>query len=251
MTVKALPVQVRPREKLLARGAGALSDAELIALLLRTGTAGKGVLQMAEELLHPGTLAWSGKAPFPGGSGGDGGGARARASGGGIAGLLMATPQSLAAVKGLGPAKQAQILAVLELARRALGQQLQQGGTVTDGVAMKQYLQLHIAARPYEVFAVCFLDHHNRLLALEEMFRGTLTHTAVHPREVAQRALHWGATAVVLAHNHPSGAVQPSPADTALTRTLRDALALLEVRVIDHFIVAPGLALSMAEQGLL
>jgi len=224
MTLKDLPFDAQPREKLLTRGPAALADAELLALVLRTGIAGKGVLTMAQELLDR----------F-----------------GGLAGLLNTGVESLKAVKGLGgPAKRAELAAVLELARRAMGQRLREReifGTPSD---VRQYLQLHLCGHPHEVFAVMFLDAKNRLVALEEMFRGTLTHTRVYPREVVLRALHHRAAAVVLAHNHPSGSVQPSPADATLTQALKTALALVDVRVLDHVIVAEGEALSMAERGL-
>ncbi len=233
MPLKQLPPETRPREKLLARGAAALSDAELLALLLRTGIRGKGVLQMADELLQR-------KANGDGQPGFDG-----------IAGLLHASPADLVGIKGLGPAKRAELLAVLELARRALAQQLRQRSAFASPGAVKDYLQLHLAARSHEVFAVIFLDVQNRLLAMEELFRGTLTQTSVYPREVVLRALHHQCAAVVLAHNHPSGSVQPSRADEALTQTIRSALALIDVRVLDHVIVAPGLSLSMAERGLI
>ena len=225
MSLKDLPADARPREKLLARGPGALSDAELLALLLRTGTAGRGVLQMAQELLD---------------------------SFGGLAGLLHASADDLKRIKGLGgSAKRAELVAVLELARRALAEQLKERAAFDSPNAVKEYLQLHLAARPHEVFAALFLDAQHRLIALEELFRGTLTQTSVYPREVALRALHHHAAAVVLAHNHPSGSVQPSRADEALTQSLKSALALIDVRVLDHVIVAPGQALSMAEKGLI
>jgi DNA repair protein RadC len=225
MALKDLPPDARPREKLLARGPGALSDAELLALLLRTGTAGRGVLQMAQEVLDA----------FDG-----------------IAGLLHAGADDLRRVKGLGgPAKRAELVAVLELACRALAQQLKQRAVFDSPAAVKSYLQLHLAQRAHEVFAVLFLDSQHRLVALEELFRGTLTQTSVYPREVVLRTLHHHAAAVVLAHNHPSGSVQPSRADEAITQALKAALALIDVRVIDHVIVAPGEALSMAEKGLL
>ena len=235
MSIKSLPREARPREKLLARGAGALSDAELLALLLRTGMAGKGVLQLAEELLQlPRQGAIHGGSPL-----------------GGIAGLLSATPRELSSVRGLGPAKRAEIMAVLELARRALSQQLCEQPVLSAPDTMKQYLQSHLAHLRHEVFAVCFLNVQNRMLAMEQMFQGTLSQTSVHPREVARRALHHSAAAVVLAHNHPSGSVQPSMADHSVTSALTACLAMLEVRVLDHIIVAPGAALSMAEQGML
>ena len=236
MPLKDLPTDARPREKLLARGPAALADAELLAILLRTGMAGKGVLQLAEELLsQPATCTATGQV-----SGGFGG----------IAGLLHTSSDDLRRTKGLGPAKRAELVAVMELARRALAQQLRQRTAFDSPDAVKQYVQMHLAHKGHEVFAVLFLDSQHRLLALDEMFRGTLTQTSVYPREVVLRALHHHAAAVVLAHNHPSGSVQPSRADEALTQTLKSTLALVDVRVLDHIIVAPGCALSMAEQGL-
>ncbi|MCG2592131.1 DNA repair protein RadC [Ramlibacter sp. XY19] len=225
MALKDLPADTRPREKLLARGPAALSDTELLALLLRTGTAGRGVFQMAGEVL----------ARFDG-----------------LAGLLHASGAELKTIKGLGgTAKRAELLAVLELARRAVAEQLKAREVFGSPDAVKNYLQLHLARKPHEVFAALFLDAQNKLIALEELFRGTLTQTSVYPREVVLKALQHHAAAVVLAHNHPSGTVQPSRADEALTQTLKAALALVDVRVLDHVIVAPGHALSMAEKGLL
>jgi len=228
MPLKDLPADAQPREKLLARGPGALADAELLALLLRTGIQGKGVLMLAQELLEPAPLGF-----------------------GGIAGLLHATAEDLRRIKGLGPAKRAELVAVLELARRVLAQQLQVREVLASPEAVKHFLQLHLSAKTHEVFAVMFLDAQHRLLAMEELFRGTLAQSSVYPREVVLRALHHHAAAVVLAHNHPSGSVQPSPADEALTHTLKAALALVDVRVLDHVIVGTGVALSMSEKGLL
>lgn len=225
MAIRDLPADARPREKLMARGSGALSDSELLALLLRTGVAGTNVLQMAQQLLD---------------------------AFGGISGLLHASPEALKRIKGLGgTAKRAELLAVMELARRALAQQLSQRPVFQAPQAVKDYLQLHLANRPHEVFAALFLDTQHRLVAMEELFRGTLNQTSVYPREVVQRALHHHASAVVLAHNHPSGEVEPSRADESLTQTLKAALALVDVRVLDHVVVGPGRALSMAERGLL
>ncbi|WP_027015500.1 RadC family protein [Comamonas composti] len=224
--IKDLPPDAQPREKLAQRGAAALSDAELLAVLLRTGMVGKGVLQLAQELLQ-----------LPGQ--------------GGLSGLLQASQGDLKHIKGLGPAKRAELLAVLELARRAMTEQLRQRPALSSPEEVMRYVQLHLAARPHEVFAVLFLDSQNRLIALEEMFRGTLTQTSVYPREVALRALHHHAGAVILAHNHPSGQVAASGADRVLTRALKAALALIDVAVLDHVIVAPGSALSMAQEGLL
>jgi DNA repair protein RadC len=225
MPLKDLPADARPREKLLARGAAALSDTELLALVLRTGTAGQGVLQMAANLL----------ARFDG-----------------LAGLLHAGLDELRQVRGLGgSAKRAELAAVMELARRAVAQQLRTRAVLASVDDVKRYLQLHLASRGHEVFAVLFLDAQHRLVAMEEMFRGTLTQASVYPREVVQRALHHGAAAVVHAHNQPSGHVEPSRADEALTQTLKSALALVDVRVLDHVIVAQGAALTLAERGLL
>lgn len=225
MAFKDLPLDARPREKLMSRGASALADAELLALLLRTGVAGKNVLQLAQQLLER----------F-----------------GGLSGLLHTGADDLKTVKGMGgSAKRSELIAVLELARRAMGERLKERTVFDSPGAVKQYLQLHIGSRPYEVFAVVFLDVQHRMIALEEMFRGTLTQTSVYPREVVTRAIHHQAAAVVLAHNHPSGNIEPSRADESLTQTLRAALALVDVRVLDHIIVSPGQSFSMAEQGLL
>lgn len=223
MAFHDLPADSRPREKLLARGAAALSDTELLALLLRTGIAGRHVLQLAQDVLD---------------------------AVGGIAGLLAADAEALRRVRGLGgTAKRAELLAVMELARRAMGQRLAERPAFEAPDAVAQYLQLHLAHKAHEVFAVMFLDTRLHLLAMEELFRGTLSQTSVYPREVVQRALHHGAAAVILAHNHPSGDVQPSRADLLLTESLKAALGLLDVRVVDHVIVGPGRFHSMAAHG--
>ncbi|WP_309906241.1 DNA repair protein RadC [Variovorax soli] len=225
MSFNDLPLQARPREKLMAQGPGALADAELLALLLRTGLPGKNVLQLAHELLE---------------------------GFGGLNGLLHAGLEDLKRIKGLGgSAKRSNLAAVLELARRAVAQRLRERALFESPEAVKHYVQLQLASRPHEVFAALFLDAQHRLIALEELFRGTLTQTSVYPREVVSRALHHHAAAVILAHNHPSGCVEPSRADESLTQTLRAALALIDVRVLDHVIVAPGQSLSMAERGLI
>jgi DNA repair protein RadC len=222
--VKDLPAELRPREKLLARGPAALADAELLALLLRTGIKGQGVLQLAQALLDR----------F-----------------GGLSGLLEADTAELGSVKGLGPAKRAELAAVLEIARRSLAARLQQTPVFDSPQAVKDYLQLQLASKPHEVFAVLFLDTQHRLLAFEELFRGTLNQASVYPREVVKRALALNAAAAILAHNHPSGVAEPSRADEALTQALKAALALVDVRVLDHFVVARGSVVSFAERGLL
>lgn len=222
--MKDLPAELRPREKLLARGPAALADAELLALLLRTGLKGQGVLQLAQALLDR----------F-----------------GGLSGLLAAETAELGSVKGLGPAKRAELAAVLEIARRSLAARLQQTPVFDSPQTVKDYLQLQLASRPHEVFAVLFLDTQHRLLAFEELFRGTLNQASVYPREVVKRALALNAAAAILAHNHPSGVAEPSRADEALTQALKAALALVDVRVLDHFVVARGSVVSFAERGLL
>jgi DNA repair protein RadC len=224
MLLKDIPQESRPREKLLSRGPGALSDAELLALLLRTGMRGKNALQLGQELLQ---------------------------CCGGLTGLLHTTPQALQSIKGLGPAKRAELVAVLELARRALAEQLREKPLFDTPQALRDYLQLQLGSRKHEIFAVLFLDSQQRLIALEELFRGSLTQTSVYPREVVVRALALHAGSVVLAHNHPSGSTQPSRADEAITQTLKAALALVDVRVLDHFVVTAQQAVSMAELGLL
>jgi DNA repair protein RadC len=224
MTLKDLPADQRPREKLLARGAAALADGELLALLLRTGYRGHGVFELAADVLR---------------------------ECGGFAGLLNAPPEALKRIKGLGPAKRAELLAVTEMARRALAQQMQAAPVFDSPQRVKDYVALQLGAREQEVFAVVFLDGQHRLLRLEEMFSGTLTQTSVYPREVVKRALALNAGAVILAHNHPSGLAEPSRADEYLTQTLRTALQLVDVRVLDHLVVGRGHVVSMAERGLI
>jgi DNA repair protein RadC len=224
MSIKKLPSATRPREKLLALGPQALADIELLALLLRTGLPGQGVLELAQSLL----------ARF-----------------GGLAGLLGASAQQLGAVKGLGPAKRAELAAVFEIARRALGEQLAQQPVFDNPTAVKQFAALAIGALGFEVFAVLFLDNQHRLLKHEEMFRGTLTQTSVYPREVVRRALELNSAAVIFAHNHPSGTAEPSRADEFLTQSLKAALQLVDVRVLDHLVVGRGEVVSFAERGLL
>ena len=213
--LQAVPVSPTP-------GVASCSDSELLCLWLRSGAPGRPAAALAQELL----------ARF-----------------GGLAGLLHARSEELPAT--LGASRRLALQAVLELARRVLAQQLREREVFSSPEAVKNYLQLHLARQPREEFAVLFLDAQNRLLAMQVMFRGTLTQTSVYPREIVAEALRLGAAALILAHNHPSGTVQPSRADEALTQTLKAALALVDVRVLDHIIVAPGAALSMAERGLL
>jgi DNA repair protein RadC len=165
--------------------------------------------------------------------------------------VLAAAPAELAAVPGVGVAKSTQVAAVMELARRALSEEMRARDSLASPAAVRGYLRLRMQELSHECFHCVFLDAQNRVIAAEEMFRGTLTQTSVYPREILKRALHYNAAAVILAHNHPSGVAEPSIQDQALTRTLAEALSLVDVKVLDHFIVAPGACLSFAERGLL
>jgi DNA repair protein RadC len=218
------PSQERPRERLLAQGAGQLTDAELVAVCLRSGIRGQSAVDLARELI---------------------------ARCGSLGGLLGADVAQLRRVKGLGAAKAAQLAAVLELARRALREDLRAGSALTAPGTVRDYLRLTLGGRAHEVFVCIFLDAQHRVISAQELFRGTLTQTSVYPREVVKSALAANAAAVIFAHNHPSGVAQPSRADELLTSQLREALALVDVKVLDHFIVAGNQALSFAERGLL
>lgn len=224
MGIGTLPVAERPREKLLAQGAAALTDVELLAIFLRTGVKGKSALDLARELLttHQGLRA-----------------------------LLAADLAKFTRIKGLGQAKYCQLQAALELSRRYLQEELWQGSVFTQPAQVRDYLTMQLAGLEHEVFACLFLNAQHRLLGYEALFRGTLDSASVHPREVVKRALAHNAAAVILAHNHPSGCKQPSPADLHLTERLKAALALIDVRVLDHLIVGAGSALSCAEMGLM
>jgi DNA repair protein RadC len=224
MSIQDWPVAERPREKLLAQGPTALSDAELLAVFLRIGSRGKTAVDLARELLTE----------FDG-----------------LRGILTADRRRLCAAHGIGDAKFAQLQAVLEMARRHLGQRLQRGDPLTDPAATRQYLSATRRDLPQEVFACLYLDTRHRVISWEELFRGTLDGTSVHPREVVKRALGHNAAALIFAHNHPSGVAEPSDADRRLTRRLREALALVDIRVLDHFVVGDGETVSFAERGLL
>lgn len=224
MGINHWPEAERPRERLIAGGPAALSDSELLAIFLRTGVRGASAVDLARRLLERfGSL-----------------------------GSLFAAPlAAVAEVPGLGPAKYAQLQAVLEMARRALREQMQRRDALTSPGAVRDYLRLALQGKEREVFVVVFLDAQHRAMAVEELFAGTLTQTSVYPREVVRRALAANAAAVIFAHNHPSGVAEPSHADQALTRALTQALALVDVRVLDHFVVARGGCVSFAERGLL
>jgi DNA repair protein RadC len=224
MSIADWPLDDRPREKLMAKGAEALSDAELVAIFLRTGVRGRSAVDLAREALSR----------F-----------------GSISGLFAADAGALSAMAGLGTAKYAQLQAVLEMSRRALREKLSRGSALSSPQAVRDYLRLKLQDRPHEVFVGVFLDAQNRVLAVEELFRGTLTQTSVYPREVVKRALHFNAAALIFAHNHPSGIAEPSRSDESLTQALKQALSLVDVKVLDHFVIGSGAAMSFAERGLL
>lgn len=223
MGINNWPEGERPREKLIQRGAAALSDAELLAIFLRTGVVGKSAVDLARDLL---TRFNS------------------------LTDMFAASEADFCAIHGMGQAKYVQMQAVLEMSRRALGEEMRCGDALNSPGAVRDYLQLLLRGREQEVFMVIFLDAQHRVLAAEELFHGTLTQTSVYPREVVKRALFHNAAAVILAHNHPSGVAEPSQSDRLLTDALKQALALVDVRVLDHFIVAGSGCLSFAERGM-
>lgn len=224
MTIKDWPAGERPREKLLEHGAASLSDAELLALFLRIGITGKSAVDLARDLLaHFGSLNH----------------------------LFAARREQFNAIPGMGDAKYAQLQAVFEMTRRALLEELTEGVALSSPKAVKDYLALSLGALPHECFMVLFVNAQNRLIAAEEMFRGTLTQTSVYPREIVKQALARNAASVIFAHNHPSGAAEPSQADRYLTDNLKAALQLVDVKVLDHFVVAGRQVISFAERGLL
>jgi DNA repair protein RadC len=218
------PASERPRERLLAKGPGALADAELLAILLRTGVPGASAVDLARELIER----------F-----------------GSIGALLAADARQLAAARGLGSAKLAQLHAVLELARRALREELSRADALSSPRAVRDFLRLVLSGREREVFVALLLDAQHRVIEVEELFSGTLTQTSVYPRDVVKIALRHNAAALIFAHNHPSGVAEPSHADEMLTRTLKTALALVDIQVLDHFIVAGSATTSLAERGLI
>lgn len=224
MAITDWPLAERPRERLLSEGAQALSDAELLAIFLRVGVRGKSAVDLARDLMGE----------F-----------------GSLNGLFFASRQNCTRVKGLGDAKYAQLQAVLEMARRALAEEMRAGDALSSPTAVRDWLRLRLGGLPHEVFLAVFLDAQNRVLEAEELFRGSLTQTSVYPREVVKRALARNAAGVILAHNHPSGVAEPSQADRWLTDQLKAALALVEVKVLDHFVVAGNRSLSFAERGWL
>lgn len=222
MAINDWPEDQRPRERLIKFGAAALSDAELLAVFLRIGVRGKSAVDLGRDMLsHFGSLT----------------------------ALFAASLKDFSNMHGLGTAKYAQLHAVLELAQRSISEELTVNTSLSSPESVKNYLQLMIGNKPYESFAVLFLDIKNRLITSEELFRGTLSHASVYPREIVKAALHQNAASIILAHNHPSGSCEPSQADLSLTTTLKHALALVDIRVLDHFIIANPHVYSFAEHG--
>lgn len=222
MTIQDWPENERPREKLLGRGAAQLGDAELLAILLRTGIRGLDAVALARQLIGR----------F-----------------GGLRGLFGADQKTLLATPGIGTGKACQLLACLELARRHLAEDLQRGPALLNPADSAGYLKARLRDYPYEVFAALYLDTRHRPIACEELFRGSIDGASVHPREVVRRALAHNAAAMILAHNHPSGVAEPSEADRLITRRLQEALALVEVRVLDHLVIGDGTPVSLAARG--
>jgi len=224
MSIRDWPEAERPREKLLSRGSAALSDAELLAIFLRTGTRHQTAVDIGRQLLDT----------FQG-----------------LRGLMKANQQQICQQPGLGMAKYAQLQAILELSHRHMAETLQRGDALSDPAATQRYLIARLRDYPHEVFACLFLDNRHRIIAYEELFHGTINGASVHPREVVKRCLAHNAAALILAHNHPSGVAEPSQADIQLTQRLQKALALIDVRVLDHIVIGDGQTTAMAEHGLI
>lgn len=224
MAIPDWPVSERPREKLLHKGVTTLSDTELLAIFLRTGIAGKSAVDLARELLlHFGSLT----------------------------NIFAANQDRFCRLPGMGIAKYTQLQAVLEIARRALSEELKNGNAMNSPEMVRDFLRLSLANKQHEVFIGIFLDAKNHTIATEELFSGTLTQASVYPREIVKRALHHNAAAIIFAHNHPSGIAEPSHADKILTQSLKQALAMIDVKVLDHFIIGNGTTMSFAEQNLI
>ena len=224
MSISRWPPNERPREKLLSRGASALSEAELLAILLQTGTGGRSALDVARALLEEFRT---------------------------LRGLLTAERRAVVGVRGLGDARYALLQAALELARRHYAELMQAGPALANPRATREFLRARLRDRDHEVFCCLFLDNRHRVICFEEVFRGTLDGASVHPRDVVKLALARNAAAVILAHNHPSGVAEPSQADELITARLRDALGLVDIRVLDHIVVGDAACVSFAERGLL
>ncbi|RTZ66871.1 MAG: hypothetical protein DSZ29_02120 [Aquificaceae bacterium] len=223
MAITDWAIEDRPREKLLQRGAIALSDAELLAIFLRTGIKGKSAVDLAKDLLI---------------------------ESGSLSALLSASEEKFCLHKGLGQAKYVQMKAVVEMSRRYLDEKMKRGDVLKDASDVENYLKLKLRHSPYEIFSCVFLDNKHRVIEYEELFRGTIDSASVHPREVVRRVIHHNAAAVILSHNHPSGVAEPSQADHRITERLKQALSFIDVRVLDHFIIGDEVV-SFARRGLI
>jgi len=223
MSIKNWPLQLRPREKLFAAGASVLTDSELLAILIQTGVQGRNVVDLASDIISH----------F-----------------GGLRALFSSTQEQMHCISGVGPAKSAQLVAMVELNRRHLREHLSKGDALANPDCTRNYLISILRERKREIFLSLYLDNRHRVIADEELFKGTIDGAMVYPRIVAERALRHNAAAVIIAHNHPSGVAEPSRADEAITARLRDALALFDIRLLDHFIVGEGRPVSLAERGL-
>jgi len=224
MSIKNWPTRQQPREKLLLSGAVSLSDAELLAIFLRTGIKGCSAVKLASNMLT---------------------------QLGGLRPLFNGNEQALTNIEGIGPAKYAQLAAITELNRRYLKEQLCREVSLSDPQSTRDFLVSLLRDRPREIFLALFMDNRHRVICYEELFQGTIDGAAVYPRVVAERALSHNAAAIIVAHNHPSGISEPSSADEAITRRIRDALALLDIRLLDHFVIGDGIPVSLAERGIL
>jgi DNA repair protein RadC len=224
MAIRDWPEDERPREKLLDKGASALSDAELLAILLRTGTPGHSALDLARDLLK---------------------------SFHSLRKLIAADRQRFCAERGLGAARFAELQAAVEIARRQLSETLRAGPSLASPKATRDFLSARLRDLEHEVFCCLYLDKRHRLIHFEELFRGTIDGASVHPREIVKRALHWNCAATIVAHNHPSGIAEPSQADELITQRIKEALALVDIRLLDHIIIGDGACVSLAERGIL
>lgn len=224
MSIRDWPDDERPREKLIQRGAAALSDAELLAIFLRTGVPGRSAVDLARDMLKQHN---------------------------GLRPLLELDQAAFCATPGLGPAKYVQLQAVMELARRYLAETLRRGDAIQSVADTRRYLTARMRHHAHEVFAVLFLDNKHRVIHFEELFFGTIDSSSVHPRQIVKRALYHNAAAAIAAHNHPSGIAEPSRADELLTARLKEALALVDVRLLDHIVIGDSQTISLAERGLL
>ncbi len=224
MSITNWPEAERPREKLLQRGAAALSDAELLAIFLRTGTHGMSAIDLACHLLNEFSS---------------------------LRNLFAADLETFSRAKGVGTAKYVQLQAVLEMSQRYLAETISRQDTISSPQDTRLYLKSRLRHKPHEVFAALFLDNRHRVIKFEELFQGTIDGASVYPREVVKKALQYNAAAMIVAHNHPSGIAEPSQADESITRRLKDALGLVDIRLLDHLVIGDNETVSLAERGII